>query len=83
MADASPDHDGAPQDAVATARAQADEADRLVRSGRLDDDAARELEIATSQLRADLTNGENPEASLDRIRRLIDRRGTGEATDTG
>lgn len=71
MPDPSPDRSDPPDDIVAIARAQADEAERMLRSGRLDADTARELEIAISQLRADLTNGENPDAAIDRIRRLM------------
>lgn len=63
----------APTDAIESARRDQREAERLVRSGRLDQDTVRELEIAIDQLRADLTNGESPDASLGRIRRLIDR----------
>lgn len=58
-------------DAVRAAREGEREAVQAVRSGRFDDDTVRELEIAVEQLRADLTNGENPEASLGRIRRLM------------
>lgn len=67
------DDAGPHRDPVAAARAGEREASRLVRSGRLDDDTARELEIAVEQLRADLTNGESPDASLGRIHRLIGR----------
>ena len=60
-------------DPVGEARRRVDEAEQLVRSGRLDHGTVRELEIAITQLRADLTNGEDPATSLGRIDRLVDR----------
>lgn len=58
-------------DVVRAAREGERDAVQAARSGRFDDDTVRELEIAVEQLRADLTNGENPEESLGRIRRLM------------
>lgn len=71
--EASTPSDPGQQDPVGAARREEREADRVARSGRLDEDTLRELEIAVEQLRADLTNGENPEASVGRIRRLVAR----------
>ena len=60
-----PDPQGRPvPDPVGEARRGERAALELVRSGQLDADTRRELQIAIDQLRADLVNGENPEASL-------------------
>lgn len=67
------EHPGPPPDPVAAAHRQAETAAELVRSGCLDDPTAQELELAIAELRADLTNGENPESSLARIQRLVAR----------
>lgn len=69
-----PDPQGRPvPDPVGEARRGERAALELVRSGQLDADTRRELQIAIDQLRADLVNGENPEASLGRVRQLVGR----------
>lgn len=62
-------------DAVATGRALERAAERTLATADLDDRTAREIRTACQQLAADRANGENLDASIDRLRDLLARPG--------
>jgi len=58
-------------DAVATSRALARAAKRLLAADRLDDDEVGEIRVACEELAADRTNGENLDEPIQRVRDLL------------